>query len=70
MERRCDKCEWWVKHPGYDNQGQCHRNSPVAFRSIPGEDSPFGVAIWPMVNEGSWCGEFKAKLVPVFGEHE
>ena len=60
---RCDECVYWVEDIRYDDKrGQCHRNAPIALRYLSMvEESPFGLAFWPMTNCGSWCGMFVPK---------
>lgn len=70
-DRRCDECRWW-EH--YDNGrihtrvGLCKRMPPsaVPFRDAHPDDdrNNRGRAVWPVMLEYEWCGEFK----PTFGE--
>ncbi len=49
MERRCDRCEWWIK---LDHMGFCHRYPPQVLPNYERD-------LFPLVKKDDWCGEFK-----------
>lgn len=65
MDRRCDECKWW-EH--YDNGrvhtrvGLCKRHPPTAIEfdhPHPNDErSRRGKALWPILRDSDWCGEF------------
>ena len=51
----CGLCDFWDNSASSgaseEETGQCRR-------STPGFDSRTGLAVWPFVEVGDWCGEF------------
>ena len=50
---RCDACRYWHPHPGRTRLGQCRIKPPVS--------SAGGLAAWPEVEAGAWCGQFQPR---------
>ena len=48
-DKRCDKCDHY--EPNNPQEGGCRRSPPVR--------SPDDGFIWPIMEAGEWCGEFK-----------
>ncbi len=50
MNRRCDKCEWWV---GVEGFGDCRKLPPRILTDV--------TSVFPITEDSDWCGEFKEK---------
>ena len=49
----CIQCKWYMPNPDQD-YGECRAESP-------GIDDD-NTALWPLVAEGDWCGDFEEGL--------
>jgi hypothetical protein len=61
----CRKCRFYAasgRQP--EDSGHCRRFPPLIPRSLGADeiDLVLRAGIWPMVEGGSWCGEFQADL--------
>jgi hypothetical protein len=55
----CADCKFWGAIGVSKQIGDCQKYPPKAFPPPKGSD--VGVlTVWPMTEEGDWCGEFEA----------
>lgn len=61
-ESNCGNCYFWEKY-GDHGLGQCRIKPPVAVTGGEwyGHPPQINLAIFPIVKESCWCGEFRHK---------
>ena len=60
-DQRCGICKFYLANPQDLRQGFCRIKPPLVF-PIPINNALQFISQWPPVQEGQWCGEWKAKL--------
>jgi hypothetical protein len=61
----CSDCIFWnVASSGVlvapvPRAGQCRRNAPIPFPSMPGVVMQPGIAVWPITDGSDSCGQYE-----------
>lgn len=64
IEPRCATCKMFEDSEKDDGYGSCRRKSPKARAmqyAVNGQPMP---AVWPLVRDADWCGEYVTDIRP------